>query len=73
MLGTVHANCSETFQKQFSEVDLIVSKGQVKFKMLSDLKEKIFFRFKVKCSVVADPVECLVGTQVLFHYGEVGL
>ncbi len=65
--GTVLADCSETFRKQFSEADLIISKGQGNFETLSDSTENIFFLFKAKCPVVAGQVGCPVGTQVLFH------
>jgi len=65
--GTVLADCSDAFQKQFAEADLIISKGQGNFETLSDSPENIFFLFKAKCPVVADQVGCPVGTQVLHH------
>ncbi len=65
--GTVLAECSDEFQKQFAAADLIISKGQGNFETLSDSPENIFFLFKAKCPVVADQVGCPIGTQVLFH------
>ena len=57
--GTILKDCSITFQNEFSEADLIISKGQANFETLSDVKDKtIFYLLRAKCSSVASAIGC---------------
>jgi len=51
--GTVLGLCSQEFLKYYNDADLIISKGQGNFEVLSDEPKPIFFLLIVKCSVVA--------------------
>ena len=63
--GTILKDCSQEFNRRFTEADLILAKGQGNFETLSDDPHKIFFLFKVKCPVIADHTGFSVGTHVL--------
>jgi uncharacterized protein with ATP-grasp and redox domains len=54
-IGTLLELCSPRFMKEYQSADMIISKGQANFETLAQEKdERIFFLFKVKCSVVAE-------------------
>jgi len=63
--GTILADCSDAFQTQFREADLIVAKGQGNYETLNDVDKDIYFLLKAKCPVVADDLGCDVGSLVL--------
>lgn len=63
--GTILDDCSEAFRRLFEEADLIVSKGQGNYETLSDVCADVFFLLKVKCGVVAESLDCPIGTLVL--------
>jgi len=63
--GTILADCSQDFNRRFSEADLILAKGQGNFETLSDENRNIYFLFKAKCPVIAAHVRLPVGTHVL--------
>jgi uncharacterized protein with ATP-grasp and redox domains len=63
--GTVINKCSEEFQNYFNEADLVISKGQGNYETLSDVDKNIFFLLKVKCSVIANDIGCMIGTSVI--------
>jgi damage-control phosphatase, subfamily I len=53
-IGTLLEACSPRFRDEYRSADLIISKGQANYETLvGDGDERIFFLFKVKCSVVA--------------------
>lgn len=53
-VGTLLESCSPGFMDAYRSADLIISKGQANYETLAQVKdERIFFLFKVKCSVVA--------------------
>lgn len=57
--GTILKDCSNTFNREFSRADLIISKGQANFETLSDIKGKnIFYLLRAKCSSVAASIGC---------------
>ncbi|MEA1995886.1 MAG: ARMT1-like domain-containing protein [Campylobacterota bacterium] len=48
------SRCSEKCKKAFYDADIIISKGQGNFEILSELNDnRIYFLFIVKCSVIA--------------------
>lgn len=51
--GTVLELCSQEFLNHYNAADLIISKGQGNFEVLSDEPRPIFFLLKVKCPVIA--------------------
>ncbi|PKO15345.1 hypothetical protein CVU37_13015 [candidate division BRC1 bacterium HGW-BRC1-1] len=63
--GTIFNDCSEEFNRRFSEADLIIAKGQGNFETLSEEPGNIFFLFKAKCSVIADHAGVPLGAHVL--------
>jgi damage-control phosphatase, subfamily I len=65
--GTVLSLCSREFLKIFAKADMIISKGQGNFEALSGEIRPMFFLFKVKCSVVAQEVNGIVGDMVLYY------
>lgn len=67
-IGTLLEDCSELFREAFRSADLIISKGQANFETLCAQKDKrIFFLFKVKCSVVAQAIGRENGDIVLMR------
>ena len=71
--GTPLNQCSEEFQKQFDNADLIISKGQGNFETLSDTKAPIFFLLTVKCPVTATHVNKLAGLNQEAKVGDMVL
>jgi damage-control phosphatase, subfamily I len=67
--GTVLEDCSPSFQRRFHEADLIIAKGPGNFEALSDEPAKIFFLFKVRCSVISGRIGLPIGTHVLLRPG----
>jgi len=65
--GTILRDCSQEFQRRYSDADLIIAKGQGNFETLSNEPENIFFLFKVKCPLVSDLVHQPIGTQMLLQ------
>lgn len=63
--GTILKSCSEEFQQHFNRADLIIAKGQGNFETLSDLDKNMFFVLRVKCPVIAEHLDCSIGTLVL--------
>jgi hypothetical protein len=61
------SDCSQEFQRRYSDADLIIAKGQGNFETLSNEPGNIFFLFKVKCPLVADFVNQPIGTQMLLQ------
>jgi uncharacterized protein with ATP-grasp and redox domains len=67
--GTILKDCSSIFKREFSEADLIISKGQANFETLSDMKDKtIFYLLRAKCSSVATAIGCKQMDYVLTSY-----
>ncbi len=64
--GTILELCSERFQREFAEADLIIAKGQGNYETLADLKgKKIYFIFKAKCDVITEHLGCSLGDIIL--------
>ncbi len=65
--GTVLSMCSESFQREYHEADLVIAKGQGNFESLNEVKKNTFFLFKVKCSVVEGITNYPIGTHVFMN------
>lgn len=63
--GTIISLASPEFLEALQGVDLIISKGQGNFETLSDEKLPIYFLFRVKCTVVAEYINCKIGSNIL--------
>ena len=46
--------CSKKFIKEYTDSDLIISKGQGNYEALSDERKNIFFLLKIKCPVIVE-------------------
>jgi len=46
--------CSKKFIKEYTDSDLIISKGQANYEALSDERKNIFFLLKIKCPVIVE-------------------
>ncbi len=65
--GTILDICSEEFLKIYNQAELIISKGQGNFEALNNQTTRpIFFLFKVKCSVLAQEINCEMGSTALW-------
>lgn len=51
--GTSLPKCSGEFLDLFHSVDMVISKGQANFETLVNARRRIFFLFKVKCTLLA--------------------
>jgi uncharacterized protein with ATP-grasp and redox domains len=68
--GFVFDRANEETKKLFNEVDLILAKGMGNFECMESLKdERVFFLFKVKCSVVADEIGKKIGDLICMKNG----
>lgn len=57
---------SKEMQERFRNADLVISKGQGNYETLeSQCHPQLFFLFKVKCSVVAEHLQCPVGSAIV--------
>ena len=63
--GTILESCSEEFVRRFEQADLIISKGQGNFETLSDVDKNMYFILRAKCPVIAEHLDCPVGTMIL--------
>ena len=67
-IGTLLEACSSEFMGAFRSADIIISKGQANYETLVETgDERIFFLFKVKCSVVARALNREDGDIVLMR------
>ena len=64
--GTILDICSEEFLKIYNQAELIISKGQGNFEALNNQTRPIFFLFKVKCPVLAQEINCEMGSTALW-------
>jgi uncharacterized protein with ATP-grasp and redox domains len=62
---TILETCSEEFQRQFEEADLVIAKGQGNYKTLNEIEKNIFFILKTKCPVIARDLDYEVGKMIL--------
>ena len=53
------------FRSLFNTADLIISKGQGNYEMLSEHPQPIFFLLKAKCAIIASDLEVPLGSFVL--------
>lgn len=63
--GIIIENCSQEFCHRFTNVDLIIAKGQGSYETLSDINKNIFFVLKAKCPVIARHLDRKVGEMIL--------
>jgi len=63
--GTILSDCSQEFQRRYTDADLIIARGQGNFETLNNEPGNLFFLFKVKCPLVADLVNQPIRTQML--------
>ncbi len=69
-IGTLLEACSSRFMDAYRSADLIISKGQANYETLAQSgDERIFFLFKVKCSVVGTALGRPDGDIVLMQNG----
>ncbi len=63
--GTVLERCSNEFRRLYSEVELVIAKGQANYETLSEKGPKLFFLLQTKCPVIARDVGVPLGSIVL--------
>ena len=65
--GTILELCSDNFKKEFSDADMIISKGQGNYETLSDQCRSIFFILKIKCPVIARDIDIPCDSMVMIR------
>ena len=70
--GTVLRLCTPDFLRLYRDADVVISKGQGNFEVLSDETRPIFFLFMAKCPVVARDVGCSIGELILLRSPQPG-
>lgn len=65
--GTILEWCSESFQQEFAQADVIISKGQGNYETLSENTKNIYFILKAKCPVIASHLETTVGDSIFIR------
>jgi damage-control phosphatase, subfamily I len=68
--GTVLSLCTPRFLRMFRGADIVISKGQGNFEVLSLSRRPVFFLFMAKCPVVASHAGCRIGDIILRCGGE---
>ncbi len=63
--GTILSLCSKDFLKVYKKADMVISKGQGNFEVLSSAKRQVFFLFMAKCPVIAQEIGCELGDVIL--------
>jgi uncharacterized protein with ATP-grasp and redox domains len=63
--GASLEKCTPEFYRLFQSADLIISKGQGNYEMLSENSEPIFFLLKAKCALVARDLQVPLGSFIL--------
>lgn len=62
--GTLLNTCSDEFLHLYENAEMIISKGQGNYEVLSGENKPIFFLLKVKCPVIAEHLDMKVGDIV---------
>jgi len=66
--STIIKKCSRSFQNDFNDADLIISKGQGNLEGLIDENDsRIFFLLMVKCDVMADKLNVPKGSLIVYN------
>ena len=63
--GTLLDDCNDAFRRRFDDADVVIAKGQGNYESLSEAERDVFFIFKAKCPVIAESLDCDVGTLVV--------
>lgn len=64
-VGTILEWTSGDFQRNYAQMQLIISKGQGNFETVSDLKKTIVYLFQSKCEVVSRELGLSLGSMIL--------
>lgn len=71
--GTILSRCFPSFRKNFTNAEMVISKGQGNFEALSQVKRSVFFLLMIKCPVIAGDItasfgRCSVGDIALLPH-----
>jgi uncharacterized protein with ATP-grasp and redox domains len=64
-LGVVLEECSEEFTELFWNAGVVLSKGQANYETLDVAARSVFFILRVKCPVLAGPINVPTGASIL--------
>jgi uncharacterized protein with ATP-grasp and redox domains len=70
MPGANLENSNPEFRRLFQTADLIISKGQGNYEMLSENPEPIYFLLKAKCAIIARDLQVPLGSFILKKGGQ---
>ncbi len=68
--GADPQNSTTEFKRLFQEADLIISKGQGNYEMLSENEEPLYFLLKAKCAIIARDLQVPLGSFILKKGGQ---
>ena len=68
--GADPQNSTPEFKHLFQEADLIISKGQGNYEMLSENEEPLYFLLKAKCAIIARDLQVPLGSFILKKGGQ---
>jgi hypothetical protein len=68
--GADPQNSTPEFKRLFQEADLIISKGQGNYEMLSENEEPLYFLLRAKCAIIARDLQVPVGSFILKKAGQ---
>jgi damage-control phosphatase, subfamily I len=66
-IGTILANTSAAFRREFEAADAIVAKGHGNFETCNDTPGNFYFLLKIKCKMVAEELGIEAGRIVFKH------
>lgn len=68
--GADPENSTPEFRRLFQEADLIISKGQGNYEMLSENEEPLYFLLRAKCAIIARDLQVPIGSFILKKAGQ---
>lgn len=68
--GADPQNSTAEFKHLFQEADLIISKGQGNYEMLSENQEPLYFLLRAKCAIIARDLQVPLGSFILKKAGQ---
>ena len=63
--GTLLSACTQEFLDIFSNIDLVIAKGQANFETLIDCEREVYFLTQIKCKIIARDLNGAVGDWVV--------
>jgi damage-control phosphatase, subfamily I len=68
--GTILNKCSGSFKQVYNDADVVIAKGQANFETLNTADREIYFLTQIKCPVIAEHYNYVLGDWVVTSTSE---